>query len=138
MSHAGPESGVDVARLIDSFGLGTRNLPEVWALILPPSTIVELRRLARQAPSAFCIPDEIWAKVVYDFALAYRLRVMNRDQMLRAMTPIYVGWVASYALELENASPEVVEQRLERLCIAYENTKPYFISRWRWPDRFNP
>jgi hypothetical protein len=138
ISYAGPESGVETARLIESFGLGTRNLAEVWALILPPSAIVELRRLARQEPGAFCMPDETWARVVYDFALAYRLRVINRDQMLRAMTPIYVGWVASYALELENATPEEVEQRLERLCVAFENTKPYFISRWRWPDRFNP
>ena len=58
--------------------------------------------------------------------------------MLRALTPIYLGWVASYALELENATPEAIEQRLERLCVAYETTKSYLISRWRWPDRFNP
>jgi len=84
------------------------------------------------------MPDETWARIVYDFVLAYRLRTINRDQMLRALTPIYLGWVASYALELENASPEAVEQRLERLCLAYENTKSYLIARWRWPDRFNP
>jgi len=27
---------------------------------------------------------------------------------------------------------------LERLCTAFENGKPYLLSRWRWPDRFNP
>lgn len=136
--NAGTESAVEVAKLIESFALGTRNLPEVWGMILPPSTLVELRRLARQHATTFSIPDETWARIVYDFALAHRLRTISRDQMLRAMTPIYLGWVASYAIELENASPEAVEQRLERLCIAYENTKSYFISRWRWPDRFNP
>jgi glucosylglycerate synthase len=31
-----------------------------------------------------------------------------------------------------------VQKRLERLCVAYENGKPYLLSRWRWPDRFNP
>jgi hypothetical protein len=30
------------------------------------------------------------------------------------------------------------EQRLERLCQTYEAQKPYLISRWRSPDRFNP
>ena len=104
----------------------------------PPSTLVELRRLARQDRAGFRMPDETWARVVYDFALAHRLRTINRDQMLRAFTPIYLGWVASYALELGNAPPEAVEQRLEKLCVAYENTKSYFVSRWRWPDRFNP
>jgi len=54
------------------------------------------------------------------------------------MTPIYLGWLASYALEIEDTSPDVVEERLERLCVAFEGAKNYFVSRWRWPDRFNP
>jgi hypothetical protein len=99
---------------------------------------VELRKLSRGGPAAFRMPDVTWAHVVYDFALAHRVRTISRDQMLRALTPIYLGWVASYSLELENASPEAVEQRLEKLCVAYEETKAYFVSRWRWPDRFNP
>ena len=138
MNAASPDSAVEVKGLLASFGLGVRNLAEVWGMILPPSTLVELRRLARQDTGAFRMPDETWARIVYDFALAHRLNTINRDQMLRALTPIYLGWVASYALELGNASPEAVEQRLERLCLAYENTKSYLIARWRWPDRFNP
>lgn len=133
-----PESAVDVTRLIESFQLGAQNLQEVWGILLPPSTLVELGRLARKEPAAFRMSDDIWARIVYDFALAHRLRTINRDQMLRALTPIYLGWVASYALELGDAPPEAVEQRIEKLCLAYENTKSYFVSRWRWPDRFNP
>jgi hypothetical protein len=97
-----------------------------------------LRRLALNSSADFCMPDITWVHVVYDFALAHRLRAISREQMLRALTPIYLGWVASYALELEHASPEAVEQRLEKLCLVYEDTKSYFVSRWRWPDRFNP
>jgi len=138
MFAPGPESVVDVTRLIESFQLGARNLPEVWGIILAPSTLMELRKLARQPAAAFRMPDETWARIVYDFVLAHRLRAINRDQMLRALTPIYLGWVASYALEVENTAPEFVEQRLERLCVAYENNKPNFVARWRWPDRFNP
>jgi glucosylglycerate synthase len=138
MFVASTESAVDVTRLLESFQLGARNLQEVWSIILPPSTLVELRRMVRNGATAFQMPDITWAHVVYDFALAHRLRTISRDQMLRALTPIYLGWVASYALELEHASPEAVEQRLEKLCVVYEETKSYFVSRWRWPDRFNP
>ena len=134
----GPETAVDVTRLTESFQLGARNLLDVWGIILPPSTLVELRKLARDSAGAFRIPDSVWAHVVYDFALAYRLRTINREQMLRALTPIYLGWLASYALELQQGTPEAVEERLERLCLVYEDSKPYFVSRWRWPDRFNP
>jgi hypothetical protein len=134
----GPESAVDVTRLIESFQLGARNLTEIWGIILAPSTLMELRKLARQPAAGFRMPDETWARIVYDFVLAHRLRAINRDQMLRALTPIYLGWVASYTFEVENSTPEMVEQRLEKLCMAYENTKPHFVARWRWPDRFNP
>jgi glucosylglycerate synthase len=130
------ETSMDVTRMLDSFQLGTKNLSEVWSIILPPSTLVELRKMARVTAPQFRIPDETWARVVYDFALAHRLRTISREQMLRALTPIYLGWVASYALE--HASAEAAEQRTERLCVVYEETKPYFVSRWRWPDRFNP
>jgi glucosylglycerate synthase len=133
-----PETPLDVTRFIESFQLGARNLQEVWGVILPPSTLVELRRMLRDGAASFRMPDVTWAHVVYDFALAHRLRTISRSQMLRALTPIYLGWVASYALEVEHASPEEAEQRLEKLCLAYENTKPYFVSRWRWPDRFRP
>ena len=58
--------------------------------------------------------------------------------MLRALTPLYLGWSASYAIEVETLGGAMVQRRLERLCTAYENRKPYLVSRWRWPDRFNP
>jgi hypothetical protein len=84
------------------------------------------------------MPDELWVGVVYDFALAHRIRTISRDHLLRSFTPLYLGWIASYAIEMENADPAMVEERLERLAHAYETGKPYLVSRWRWPDRFNP
>jgi hypothetical protein len=84
------------------------------------------------------MPDEFWVRIIYDFALGHRLRTISRDHLLRAMTPLYLAWVASYALELETAGAAAVAQRLEQLSVAYETAKPYFLSRWRWPDRFNP
>jgi hypothetical protein len=129
---------VDVGRLLNSFQLGTRDLQEIWGLVLPPATLFELRKLSRLAPEQFQLPDELWVRIVYDFALAHRLRTINRDHLLRSMTPLYLGWVASHAREVETADAAAVEERLEGLSIAYEVGKPYLLSRWRWPDRFNP
>jgi hypothetical protein len=129
---------VDVGRLIDSFQLGARNLQEVWSLALTPTAMLEIRKLSRLAPEKFRMPDDVWATIVYDFALAHRLRTINRDHLLRSFTPLYLGWVASYAVEMADKDALEVEPRLERLARAYETGKPYFVSRWRWPDRFNP
>jgi len=128
----------DLHRLLDPFQLGFRNLREIWALVLPPGALLELNKAHRLPPEQFRIPDELWTRIIYDFALAYRLRTIGRDHLLRAMTPLYLGWVASYALEVESMEAAGVQKRLERLCTAFENGKPYLLSRWRWPDRFNP
>lgn len=128
----------DAKPLFDSFLLGSRNLQEVWALVLPPVTLLELKKLARSTPESFRMPDELWARIVYDFALAYRLRTINRGHLMGALTPLYLGWVASYVQEVAPRSPLAAEQRFEQLARTYEETKPYLVSRWRWPDRFNP
>jgi glucosylglycerate synthase len=131
-------ASLDTARLVESFALGNRELQEIWSLVLPPSTLVELRKLSRLAPEQFHLPDDVWVRIVYDFALAHRLRTINRDHLLKSMTPLYLAWVASYARDLETDRTLSPDQRLERLAAAFEAGKPYFVSRWRWPDRFNP
>jgi glucosylglycerate synthase len=129
---------VDITRLVESFHLGNRDLQEIWGLVLPPSTLVELRKLSRLPLEQFHMPDDLWVRIVYDFALGHRLRTINRDHLLRSMTPLYLAWVASYARDLETSSTVGLEERLERLSAVYESGKPYLVSRWRWPDRFNP
>jgi glucosylglycerate synthase len=126
---------VDAKPLIDSFVLGSRNLEEVWRLVLPPVSLFELKRLTTLAPEQFRMPDQLWARVIYDFGLAWRLRSIGRSHLLGALTPIYLGWVASYAQEIAAATVDEADARVERLARAYEENKPYLVSRWRWPDR---
>ena len=127
----------DISSMLESFQLGNRELQEIWGLVLPPTTLFELRKLSRLPADQFHMPDELWVRIVYDFALAHRLRTINRDHLLKSLTPLYLGWVASYAREVQPAG-SAAEQRLERLSLAYESGKPYLVSRWRWPDRFSP
>ncbi len=129
---------VDVRSMVESYQLGYRNLQEIWARVLPPATVVALGRLARTPADQFHMPDDLWARVVFDFALGHRLRTINRDHLLRAMTPAYLGWVASFARSVVDAERPVVRQRVEELCVAFETQKPYLLARWRWPDRFTP
>jgi glucosylglycerate synthase len=129
---------VDAGRMIDSYMIGYKNLFELWSMILPPAVLLELKKLAQGADGNFLFPDRLWVHVVYDFAVAFHLKTMNRDHLLSALTPLYLGWVASFVLQMQNEDAARVETRIEELCLCYETEKPYLISRWRWPDRFNP
>jgi hypothetical protein len=133
---AGNPPPVDAHKMWESFRLGCRTLQDVWSGVLPPATLLALKYLARD--EAATLADDLWARIVYDFALGYRLHVMNRGHLLRALTPLYLGWLASFVREMGAAPFQDVERRVQQLSMVYEAQKPYLISRWRWPDRFNP
>jgi glucosylglycerate synthase len=130
---------IDLKRLVDAFRLGQQNLlRDVWALVLPPSTLLELKRMAGLPDASFRLPDALWARIIYDFSLAYHVRSMSREHLMGALAPLYLGWFASLVAETGDAGADRLEDRLEQLCLTFESEKPYLISRWRWPDRFNP
>ena len=130
-----PDVAVDPGQLIESYRLGYRELRDLWNWVLPPRTIVELGRLVSLPSAQFRLDDTVWAHVVYDFALGHRLRVMPRDHLLRSLVPLYLGWLASFVLQVQALDAAGVEERLDRLGAAFEAEKPYLIARWRWPER---
>jgi hypothetical protein len=129
---------VSVDRLVATFQLGQRELGAVWGLVLPPASLLALSRAAAMPAASFRLDDGLWARVVYDFAVAHYTRVVERRQLLLSMTPLYLGWVASFLNEAGPLGAGAAEERVEALCAAFEREKRYLISRWRWPDTFNP
>jgi hypothetical protein len=130
----------DIQPMLDSFRLAYTNLHEIWSLVLPPNSLLGLKKLSVMPPAAFRMPDSLWTRIVYDFVLAYRLRTINRGHLLGALTPLYLAWVASHLLLTSGAAAETMapEKHVEALAAAFETDKPYLVARWRWPDRFNP
>jgi glucosylglycerate synthase len=135
-----PEEGhaPPVGPLVSAFALGLNDLRRLWAPVLPPQALYALQRFPRDPPESFRIPDALWARVVYDFAVGWRVKAMERQQLLRSLTPLYLGWVASFVNDIAPLDRGASEERVERLAAAFEAEKPYLISRWRWPDRFSP
>ncbi len=130
---AAGETAEEVRALADNFRVAYANLREIWALVLPPQSLLALKKLSVTPAESFSFSPNLWARVVYDFALAFHLRTLNRGHLLGAMTPLYLAWVASL---LRDAGAE--NNLLESTATAFEQEKPYLVSRWRWPDRFNP
>lgn len=131
-----PAESPDIGPMLDAFHLAYTNLHGIWSLVLPPNSLLGLKRLSIMPPDSFRMPDNLWARIVYDFILAYRLRTINRGHLLGALTPLYLAWVASHLLL--TASGTQPEKHIQELAAAFETDKAYLVSRWRWPDRFNP
>lgn len=136
MVEAGLSDGAtDVARMIAAFQLANANLQEVWSLVLPPNSLLALKRCSALDATTFRVPDGLWARIVYDFLIAYRLRTINRGHLMRALIPLYLAWVAGHINEIASGTPS--ERHIETVAAAFEADKPYLVARWRWPDRFN-
>ena len=127
-----PANPEEATSMVEAFRLAYGNLHEIWSLVLPPQSLLGLKRLSILPAANFVMPDSLWARIVYDFLLAYRLRTINRGHLLGALTPLYLAWVASHILQ------SGTERHIEAVAAAFEADKPYLVSRWRWPDRFNP
>jgi hypothetical protein len=137
--HEGAEVP-DVQPMLDSFRLAYTNLHEIWSLVLPPNSLLGLKKLSLMPSGEFRMADSLWARIVYDFVLAYRLRTINRGHLLGALTPLYLAWVASHLLLTGGTGAGMMspEKHVEAVAAAFETDKPYLVARWRWPDRFNP
>jgi len=130
------EEAAEIIPMIHAFQLAYKNLYEIWSLVLPPNSLLGLKRLSVMDATVFRMPDSLWARIVFDFLLAHRLRTINRGHLLGALIPLYLAWVASHFTV--SASGTEPERHIEAVAAAFEADKAYLVSRWRWPDRFNP
>ena len=131
------EGGPEVAGMIDAFHIAQANLQEIWSMVLPPQTRLALKKLSLEPAGTFAFDPHLWARVVYDFTIAFHLRTLNRGHLLGAMTPLYLAWAASHLLTSGN-DQDRAERHIEATAACFELEKSYLVSRWRWPDRFNP
>lgn len=124
---------VDVDQMIHSFRQGLFDLEVIWRQMLGPGTMEGLLPLKDCPSNEFSIPNDLWAQLIYDVALAYHRRVMPRDHLLKAVTPLYLGRTASFVLETQGLTSGEAEGRIESLCESFEKLKPYLVQRWKAP-----
>jgi hypothetical protein len=142
-----PPLAVDVGRLLDSFARGRLALGDAWAALLAPEQAGSVLRLAEEAGQAleaasradtptgiedvgFMFPDDVWARLIYDMAIAARDAVMPLERLVTALVPLYFGRVASLVIETRDMGSEAAELVVERQARAFELAKPAFVARW--------
>ncbi len=122
---------VNLDRMIEKFRLGVSGLSELWSLFMPEEILACLRNASLQGRDKFHIPDDMWASVVYNFALAMHKKVMNKEHLLKSLTPLYIGRTASFVIENWKSEADEVEARIENVCLAFESKKSMLVSSWK-------
>jgi glucosylglycerate synthase len=122
---------VDVLRMIEGFRLGLRDLVPIWEHVLAPETLGDVLSLDAAEPADFQFPDDVWARVVYDFALGYHYDVVYRDHLLRSLVPLYLGRTAAFVHDTQKLDAAATDAMLDAVGAAFERQKPYLTDRWR-------
>jgi glycosyltransferase involved in cell wall biosynthesis len=121
---------VNLGRMIGNFRLGVKDLMEIWRKALPPETALWLESIGRLSDESFSFPQDLWARIIYDFSTAYHRGSIHREHLLKSMIPLYLGRVASFVMENQESTAGEVEAKIESLCRVFEEMKPYLIERW--------
>ncbi len=124
---------VDVSRLLGRFHrdlvLHKALLPE----IVSADSWNTLKRLAVSANGeAVPFPDKLWARVVYDHAIAYNFSSdIDRAEVLSSMMALYFGRTADFVQKTLKMTEAEVEETVYGAAEAFTVEKPYLLERWR-------
>ena len=124
---------VNVERMVNAFRHGSQDLGEIWAMALQPDTYAQLRESGNRASAGartFHLEDDLWAKVVLDFACAYKRHPLSSRQLLQSLTPLYLARVASFVQQTQSLGSVRVEEDIEKLCLTFEALKTYLLDQW--------
>jgi len=122
---------VNLDRMLTAFRKGAEDLGDVWKLALRPDTLAAITALAKSARApTFHLDDELWVKIIYELACTARGSRLERATLLKSIAPLYLGRVASFVVETAEMGAAEVEQRIEKLCLTFEDLKPYLIGIW--------
>ena len=87
-------------------------------------------KLGRVPVEAFNISDDVWVKIIYSFAGAWHNKKINKEHLLKSLTPLYIGRVASFVIETKTCNAMDVEEKIEHLCRIFEDKKDSLINSW--------
>ena len=122
---------VNTERMLNIFREGLRNLGEIWLDILGAGDFKEIERLGALGDDDFHFPVGLWTRVIYDYALAFHKRRLPVEQLIKSMTPLYVGKTVSFILQAKDMGQQDAEAEIEKLCMEFENNKDYLASNWK-------
>ncbi|MFY9804697.1 MAG: hypothetical protein WA211_07150 [Candidatus Acidiferrales bacterium] len=122
---------VNRKRIYELFQKGVSDLSPILKTILTGETRAEIERIAALDERNCRLENELWVKVVYEFASAYHHSVMNRDHLLQSLVPLYRGRIFSFLAEHHSSTPDEIEADTEKLCLEFERQKAYLLDKWK-------
>ncbi|MFQ5864838.1 MAG: glycosyltransferase [bacterium] len=125
-----PEVKVNRNRLYDSFLLGFKKYKDIWKKVLSAQNWQVAQGLKNMSCDDFYYHSDAWARILFDFAIAYRSQIIERRQLLKAVLPFYHSRTLSFVNKTNRMDTQEAEIYLENIMRVFEGEKYYLIERW--------
>ncbi|MCL4299641.1 MAG: hypothetical protein KJ077_28150 [Anaerolineae bacterium] len=124
-------SEVDPAPLLDDLALGWMEYRLLWQQILTPTNLASIEALAALPPDRFYFPADLWARIVYDFAVVFNKGECDPSQVVSSLWPLYQGRLAAFGQEVAGLSVVGYEGTVAAQAVEFEETRSYLKDRWQ-------
>ncbi len=125
-----PVVNVDANALHKGFLSSFQEYGEVWEKIIPSSDFKEIEKVRQMAKEKFYYPSDLWAKILFSFAIAYRNNEIPRKTIIESMIPFYYSRILSFINRTGHMGTKECEEYFERIVRVFEGEKYYLTKRW--------
>ncbi len=125
-----PASEMDPTPLLDALALGWIEYRPLWQRILMPDNLARIEALAILSPDRFYFPPDLWARIIYDFAVVFNKGEYDPFQVVDSLFPIYQGRLAAFRQEIAGLTLAGCEGTMAAQAAEFEEMRSYLKLRW--------
>ena len=117
------EIKVNRTKLHESFLTGFKKYDKIWTEVLSVQNWQLVKELKKLSCEDFYYQSDLWARILFDFAIAYRNEVVNRDKLIKALIPFYFSRTLSFVNKTSHMNTQTAEGYLENINRVFEQER---------------
>lgn len=126
-----PSVEVSTEKLHQSFQQGFKKYSNIWNQIIALPEMMELNKIKNiKEIDQFYYPSNLWARVLFSFAVAYKNDEIDRDAIVEALIPFYHSRVLSFVNRTKDLETRESEEYLENINRIFETEKYFLLEKW--------
>lgn len=125
-----PPVKVNTNALYKSFITGFDTFGDIWKKIIPKPELTEIQKTKKIPKEEFYYRSDLWARILFNYAIAYRNYLVPKEQLIESMIPFYHSRILSFVNKTAQKDTKECEEYLESITRVFEAEKSYLVKRW--------
>ena len=130
-----PEVKVTRENLLNNFLKGADDYGALWTKIISPLNLGDLQKLREIPAEKVKVPADLWARILFDYIVAYRDELKDRTALMNSLVPLYYARTLGYVNAIRDMETKEAEEFLNEECRVIEEEKYYLIAKWNQTPR---